>query len=1022
MNLLPSDGSSQKPDYNQGSQSVSPITVKGQRRIAVTKASNIGIFSGKEKKRLELSGLDNTHKFAIALFDGKEAADKQKNITWVTVSSPEGPVQADVASIAKRFCFKDGLGFKDKADVIQSATDGNLEAKIQAVIDKYENDVGPVRELIQQIKNFKGNVNELKELIQEKFLREEVGFWDPKTSPLFHNFLEKLLLVEGNFGDTELHGFVAELIDGLSKIDANFNPDTTAPREKIWKDITLWGNGNDSPNVFVNCVAKDLKIYSDYKKSSAVRLQISLDEDPSNQYAIKTDGYVYHEKPEMTEKFLPYSKEGKTWVLLNINSLSDRSGISASELKSKANEVGYTGLKNLVEAKMSDLQIKMKYIQERDRTSPLQKNFKVAGLPQGSSIEDPLRHLTQYLTPQDIANLNKASPEAGKKIDPNRAKISEAQRYGYEGKNIEGANKFMEQFAEELVKDFNDFKVDMYIYNKELPEIFENLRLEKHSAKDPVPTDAAIQASIMDAFQKLSDDELLSVFLSGIPTTRGIKTKYEKMMKILIYERGNEAVRLLAASGKDSNILNYLLENGAKTDTFTSEGKSPLHLAVANRHVTSTTILLENGKADMQAKDAQGNTPLHLAVLSSDEKFVKLLLADRNIQGVDSKVPVLADDINVRDVDGNTPLHLALLSEESYIAHLLIKHGAKMDIKNKDGLTPWGILNKSLAEDVKGFLGNYKFFVKDGKHYIKEISEDNTGTESDISFKQPENYSELMDEFNNLGWEGLLSLFTSNNIVKYETLRQIFYEVRGSESLVLALENINEKGNEKRNLYVLTDLLSRGVKLKKSYQGKPLAHLAVANQSLDSLRILREHGVDINSTDIDGNTPLHLAFSTMQTEIIEGLLFSLYAKIRIKNNLGQIAFDVLNEDQKKQLLFSAAVSGNIGLIDLLIDYDVDFSTPDDKGNTPLHLAAINKHYGVVALILYKTAHVRELENNVGDSVKDIIEKQISSGEFDFLQARSVLRKLDIDHKKLLAKLNIDYKKLLAEKKLLEGGG
>lgn len=64
-----------------------------------------------------------------------------------------------------------------------------------------------------------------------------------------------------------------------------------------------------------------------------------------------------------------------------------------------------------------------------------------------------------------------------------------------------------------------------------------------------------------------------------------------------------------------------------------SEGKTPLHLAAINDHVTVVQWLLEQG-ADCNACDKAGWTPLHSAACAKNEKVINTLLAHKSIKGI----------------------------------------------------------------------------------------------------------------------------------------------------------------------------------------------------------------------------------------------------------------------------------------------------------------------------------------------------------------------------------------------------
>jgi ankyrin repeat protein len=100
-----------------------------------------------------------------------------------------------------------------------------------------------------------------------------------------------------------------------------------------------------------------------------------------------------------------------------------------------------------------------------------------------------------------------------------------------------------------------------------------------------------------------------------------------------------------AAEAGSVNILELLVENGARVDLPNNEGATALHLAVENRHAQAVEMLLKNN-ARPNARDASDRAPLHTAIWFGKNAMITLLL-DNNA------------DINQVGNFGMPPLHLA---------------------------------------------------------------------------------------------------------------------------------------------------------------------------------------------------------------------------------------------------------------------------------------------------------------------------------------------------------------------------
>lgn len=165
---------------------------------------------------------------------------------------------------------------------------------------------------------------------------------------------------------------------------------------------------------------------------------------------------------------------------------------------------------------------------------------------------------------------------------------------------------------------------------------------------------------------------------------------------------------LMAAENGHSDVCRYLIERGACIEASDADGRTVLHIACfeglskvveslveKDVDVNATTdlqetalflaalmdrpticeILIRNG-ANIEAKSFMGLSPLHAAVANASLAAAKVLIEHKA-------------DVNSLDEQEQTPLHWAVLSEdEEALIDLLLRNGARLDIKNVHGLTP----------------------------------------------------------------------------------------------------------------------------------------------------------------------------------------------------------------------------------------------------------------------------------------------------------------------------------------------
>ncbi|KAL8826532.1 MAG: hypothetical protein Q9170_007366 [Blastenia crenularia] len=167
--------------------------------------------------------------------------------------------------------------------------------------------------------------------------------------------------------------------------------------------------------------------------------------------------------------------------------------------------------------------------------------------------------------------------------------------------------------------------------------------------------------------------------------------------------QGHTALQLACMAGKYA-FVEVLLHNSASPETGERLAK-PLALAIANGHMKTARLLLENGVEVNYRSPNTHETIVHLVARGS------FSAADLN-PGVDSSTLALlcqyGANVNAQDIYGNTPVHLAIstlpkggnLQHQRAMVNSLLKNGARADIQNRDGCYPLTLASHSLDLQV----------------------------------------------------------------------------------------------------------------------------------------------------------------------------------------------------------------------------------------------------------------------------------------------------------------------------------
>jgi ankyrin repeat protein len=132
-------------------------------------------------------------------------------------------------------------------------------------------------------------------------------------------------------------------------------------------------------------------------------------------------------------------------------------------------------------------------------------------------------------------------------------------------------------------------------------------------------------------------------------------------------------------------LAQYLIQHGADIEA-TAYGRTPLLVAARAGHISMTKMLTDY-RANVNVVDGDdGNSPLIWATLHGQDLF-SLLYRGCNV--------------NHANKVGYTALHYAAEERNIFIAHTLLQHGAKLDVRTKRGELPTDLGTPHFANSIR---------------------------------------------------------------------------------------------------------------------------------------------------------------------------------------------------------------------------------------------------------------------------------------------------------------------------------
>ncbi|OXU16606.1 hypothetical protein TSAR_006033 [Trichomalopsis sarcophagae] len=399
-----------------------------------------------------------------------------------------------------------------------------------------------------------------------------------------------------------------------------------------------------------------------------------------------------------------------------------------------------------------------------------------------------------------------------------------------------------------------------------------------------------------------------------------------------------------------------LIRLGAKPPVKNRKGQTTLQYAVVSkRYVEGVEKIIPNGIHYKKMK-FYGLRSLRYATKARKKKRLRELAATQDdINSAHSLllVKMLLDhgsDVNNKDINACTPLQCAIYTGDLELVKMIISAGADINVQNRIGATPLHDAVLSCNEEMVFLLLRPEAFNYNQRYQAV--------TEYLIRAGCPVYSFEVLNK--------------AGRLIAYLHFAVKFHYIPESIELIRLGGKPPAKKKRLRELAATQDDINS-------------AH------SLLLVKMLLDHGSDVNNKDINACTPLQCAIYTGDLELVK-MIISAGADINVQNRIGatplhdavlscneEMVFLLLSKGANvdaKTLEFRnsplhwaamlniddshercAIYTGDLELVKMIISAGADINVQNRIGATPLHDAVLSCNEEMVFLLLSKGANV-----------------------------------------------------------------
>ena len=424
-----------------------------------------------------------------------------------------------------------------------------------------------------------------------------------------------------------------------------------------------------------------------------------------------------------------------------------------------------------------------------------------------------------------------------------------------------------------------------------------------------------------------------------------------------------------AMRGNDEITINLLLKGGKNFTRQETANLQSLHFSARMGDLDTIKEFHKQGSS-LEARDGKGQTVLFHAVKGEQHKIVQWLIDEGDA------------NVHARDKEGLTALHVAAQGCNAKTAKTLIERGADVNALSSRNLTPLQCIPNSDGVRILMLLhekgADINAFDKDNNRITHKAARNgdpaallfSVARDLGADLEAPGAQGNTPAHFAAESGSKMILSFLSVAKIDFEKIRNL----EGYTPLMMA--------SRAGKIEVMRNFLEKGFSYNVvDCDGRSLIELSIKWNNPDVMFILQQYGADYGNVTVAGGDvhPVWKAVCEGQSASVGRLLDGVlsieyeYRGVRIL----QSAIEANNEEVARLLiergarvnvadmhgwtaLHSAAYSGNVEIFLLVLQKTDDKMPTDQQGWTPLDLAAFYKH-DVIVKMLDPENQIKEFE-------------------------------------------------------------
>ncbi|XP_061186224.1 ankyrin-2-like [Saccostrea echinata] len=411
------------------------------------------------------------------------------------------------------------------------------------------------------------------------------------------------------------------------------------------------------------------------------------------------------------------------------------------------------------------------------------------------------------------------------------------------------------------------------------------------------------------------------------------------MLKQVNSEGSNAA--LCAAQGGSVEILELLAEKGVDLTNKNNIGSNILQIACMNSKLEMCKHIIQHYPHMLKQVNNEGSNSAIYAAQGGNVEILELL-AEKGV------------DLTNKNKIGSNILHIACVSSKLEMCQHIIQHYPHMLKQvNNEG-------SNAALYAVKG--GNVEILELLAEKGVDLTNKNKIGSNilhiACVSSKLEMcqhiiyHYPHMLKQVNNIGWNAALYAAQGGSVEIFELLAE-----KGVD-----LTNKNKKCSNILHIACVSSKLEMCKHIIQHYphmlkqansDGSNAALCAAQGGNVEILELLAEKGVDMTNKNKIGSNILQIACMNSKLEMCKHII----------KHYPDMLIQVNNEGSNAALY--VAKGGNVEILELLAEKDVEITNKNKNGSNILHIACLNSKLEMCQHIIHHYPHMLKQVNNIG---------------------------------------------------------